>query len=232
MIASFGEASARFLLKDFIEVSQGKIEINEHNTEKGIFQHDSGWGLVYESASEKKVYKTIKQAWKDNKIKNFYNAEIRILHARKASVGGVKLENTHPFRFFYKGKDWFFCHNGFVGDKFPKFAGIEGDTDSEQLFRYLLENLDEKKDVAAIKKAINKLENYTSLNSFLYNGEVLYAINCYKKYPLYYNLKILKDKGKIIISSEILPSFKGKWENLKNGQIVKVNKKNLTVEIF
>lgn len=73
-------------------------------------------------------------------------AEVVILHTRRATVGRVKPENTHPFRF----KEWMFAHNGTVEgfeelrdqlrSAMPPFLerDIRGETDSEHLFRLFL----------------------------------------------------------------------------------------------
>lgn len=73
-------------------------------------------------------------------------AEVFVLHSREATVGSVKRENTHPFRF----QNWLFAHNGTIEgfpsckEKFlesmPPFIArrIKGDTDSEHLFHLML----------------------------------------------------------------------------------------------
>jgi len=74
------------------------------------------------------------------------SADILILHAREATTGSVKLENTHPFRF----QNWAMAHNGTLNgfEKYrdrllaamPTFVkmGIRGDTDSEHIFHLFL----------------------------------------------------------------------------------------------
>lgn len=73
-------------------------------------------------------------------------ADVLLLHTREATVGPVRRENTHPFRF----QDWLFAHNGtLVGfddyrdqilETMPPFIhrSIRGDTDSEHLFHLFL----------------------------------------------------------------------------------------------
>lgn len=223
------------LIKSFIKMSQGRYELNELNTKKGKFQHDSGWGIAYKEKNKFKIYKNTNPCWKDKNLKKFYNKQIFLLHARKASIGSKKIQNTHPFRKKFKNQEWFFCHNGTIKDNFPKdnllkYKNLEGGTDSERFFLYLLKNLNEKKPIISIKTAIKKLKNYSSLNSFLLNKNTLYVVNKYKKYPKYYTLKLLKKDNHIIISSEILPKIQGKWEKLKNGQILKINLKTFEIE--
>jgi glutamine amidotransferase len=76
-------------------------------------------------------------------------AEALLAHARYATVGKAKDENTHPFRF----RRWLFAHDGTVEafDRvrpalvaaLPDFLGrnVMGDTDSEHLFMLFLKGL-------------------------------------------------------------------------------------------
>ncbi len=232
MIASFGNVESPALLNDFLEMAQGNLELNETNRKKSSLQHDSGWGAVYKVGD---TYQRIRNAipcWQDPEINNLKKMQVCILHARKASVSNIRIENTHPFQTSFKGGDWFFCHNGTIRDKFPSYPQMEGDTDSENFFYYLLENLNEKQDIESITTAVNNLKNYTALNSFLFNGRILYAICLYQEDPLYYALKILQEPDKVIISSEILPSFPGNWTEISNGSIIKLDTATLKANTY
>ncbi|MDD5306241.1 MAG: class II glutamine amidotransferase [Deltaproteobacteria bacterium] len=73
-------------------------------------------------------------------------ADLVVMHAREATVGPPRRENTHPFRF----KEWLFAHvgtlSGFssfkdrIRNSIPPFIerNIRGDTDSEHLFHLFL----------------------------------------------------------------------------------------------
>lgn len=67
-----------------------------------------------------------------------------IAHIRKATVGKVSLANTHPFMRELWGRYWIFAHNGEI-KRAPPLQGHRfrpvGDTDSEQAFCWLLEQL-------------------------------------------------------------------------------------------
>jgi predicted glutamine amidotransferase len=72
---------------------------------------------------------------------------VLIAHVRQKTVGGTRLENTHPF-----ARDgWVFAHNGTIDDQAyvrerisPKRRDqIRGDTDSEALFAFFLTRLDD-----------------------------------------------------------------------------------------
>jgi predicted glutamine amidotransferase len=67
-----------------------------------------------------------------------------IAHIRKATQGGVALENTHPFMRELWGRYWIFAHNGNLPDFSPPLDGSftpVGQTDSERAFCWLLQNL-------------------------------------------------------------------------------------------
>jgi len=77
------------------------------------------------------------------------DSEALIAHARRATVGKAKDENTHPFRF----RRWLFAHDGTVEgfdrvrprlvEALPDFLrrNIMGDTDSEHAFMLFLSQL-------------------------------------------------------------------------------------------
>lgn len=71
-----------------------------------------------------------------------------IAHIRKATQGQVALANTHPFIRELWGEYWIFAHNGHLQSPGTLFADSKGDfynpvgnTDSEQAFCYILEEL-------------------------------------------------------------------------------------------
>ncbi len=77
------------------------------------------------------------------------DSEALVVHARTATVGNLKDENTHPFRF----RRWLFAHDGTVeGWELvkPRLLGalpdflrrtIQGETDSEHVFTWFLKLL-------------------------------------------------------------------------------------------
>jgi len=109
-----------------------------------------GWGLGYYQSGE--LLSTIEPCEEEvvdfnaSEILASIDAQIVLLHARDASVGEVRRENTHPFRF----QHWTMAHNGtFVGfesykgeilESMPPYIrrSIKGDTDSEHFFHLFL----------------------------------------------------------------------------------------------
>ncbi len=77
------------------------------------------------------------------------DSEALVVHARTATVGNLKDENTHPFRF----RRWLFAHDGTVERwehvrpkllaALPDFLrrAIQGETDSEHVFTWFLKLL-------------------------------------------------------------------------------------------
>ncbi|WP_437500771.1 class II glutamine amidotransferase [Sorangium sp. So ce1099] len=73
-------------------------------------------------------------------------ADILVAHVRAATVGSLRTENTHPFRY----RQWLFAHTGTVegfarlrsqlSDSLPQFLArdVRGETDSELLFHLFL----------------------------------------------------------------------------------------------
>lgn len=111
--------------------------------------HGHGWGVAdYPDG----VPIVEKQTWAAYHGEHFAKAASRIYartavaHVRRATVGPMSVENTHPF---HHGR-WIFAHNGTL----PNFdevrfrmldhidplhrSEIRGQTDSEHIFRYLL----------------------------------------------------------------------------------------------
>ena len=224
MIASLGDAPGEELVAGLVAMARGENELQERNRNFRQFQHSGGWGAIYQENSAFKLYKSIKPCWEDPRRHELAGQHLLLLHARKASRGNVKLENTHPFFRRHEGRDWFFCHNGTIYDRFPQYAGLAGDTDSERFFRFLIAH-NPGEDEGELVRAVNMLHHYTSLNCFFLCRQTLFVINKYDergKTPEYYTLYYYRDRGQLIISSERLLSLGDKWTPLANGEILKI----------
>lgn len=114
-------------------------------------EHPHGWGIgIYDAPAGWTVHKRPVRA---SECDAFYAAssnaygELLLAHVRARTVGQSSLPNTHPFR----RERWLFAHNGTLTDTGfirantspARLAQIEGETDSELLFSYLLTRLDE-----------------------------------------------------------------------------------------
>jgi predicted glutamine amidotransferase len=142
------------------------------------------------------------------------DSEALIVHARRATVGKAKDENTHPFRF----RRWLFAHDGTVEGfdrvrpellaALPDYLrrNIMGDTDSEHAFMWflkllkeegVLDDLDAEASVVgrALSRTVRQMEAWSReageqrpsrLNFVVTNGRVLAATR--RGGPLFYAL--------------------------------------------
>lgn len=120
-------------------------------------QHPDGWGIAifdknaqHAHGARWHLHKGTERAAADpsfHALAGRSRGHVLVAHIRQKTVGPTKLENTHPF-----AKDgWVFAHNGTIpcckalreATSAARLAEIEGDTDSEVLFAFLLTRLDE-----------------------------------------------------------------------------------------
>lgn len=158
-------------------------------------EHRDGWGVgIYSPSEGWTLYKRVECAHEDEQFHDVAAesfGEVLIAHVRKRTVGPLSLRNTHPFQ---RGR-WIFAHNGTIRDlEFfrqrtspQRLAQVEGDTDSERLFAFLLTLLDEtgategavgaRTDavLAAAAAAARARPGLGAFNFLLTNGDVCYA---------------------------------------------------------
>lgn len=114
----------------------------------GTGPHKDGWGIVfYEGKGIREfrdpdpcVNSEIARLVQRYPIKSCYV----ISHIRQANVGGICLENTHPFTRELWGQNWTFAHNGQLADSDNLLLDKDqpiGTTDSERAFCWLLGEL-------------------------------------------------------------------------------------------
>lgn len=155
-------------------------------------EHRDGWGIAFYEGPGCRVYLDTKPAAESPVATLVREYPIRslnvIAHIRKATVGGIALENTHPFMREMWGRYWSFAHNGTVGG-LPALARDSryrpvGDTDSERAFCLLLEHLrqcfpdgppDDRALYAAIADITARLGAGGTFNFLLSNGDALFA---------------------------------------------------------
>jgi len=122
-------------------------------------EHPDGWGVGWYEGDVPRVVRSLTPAHGDadfEKLSHFVSAQTVLAHVRKASVGAVATENTHPFQ---RGP-WLFAHNGTLPDwervRGPLEALIDpslraqlrGETDSERCFHLFLSRLRRHCDLA------------------------------------------------------------------------------------
>lgn len=174
-----------------------------HQSEK----HDSGWGMaVYAriDGGEPRSVRFPEAAYADGDFRGATAMRGRIfnVHVRRATMGGLRMENTHPFCL----GDYSFSHNGTILD-FPRLTGTGvrpamGDTDSEHLFNFLIRDLDPADVPGSLRRTVTTVidrSEFSGLNLLFSDGERLYA------YRLgLFELHWLARPGQLLVSSEEL----------------------------
>lgn len=118
--------------------------------------HPDGWGLAWYVDGQPQLARKAMSAFADTDFEQlcqFVSSETVIAHVRKASVGALVADNTHPFTY----GSWTFAHNGHLPGfdskkaRFeapidgPRRAAMRGDTDSERMFALFLSELARKR---------------------------------------------------------------------------------------
>ncbi len=180
------------ITQDVVDVSF--VVLNPDATEKVVAQLREGIGVGW---YEKDVLHSVrlvgphpKGVWR---LAETIHSKIVLFHARRKTVGEAEVINTHPFAH----ENYMFIHGGTLRDweKLEKALKpewrekIKGETDSERLFYFLLQNAEGDIDLRqGLKKAVEGVKNLTSydyLNFILSDGKSLYAYSSGER-PLYY----------------------------------------------
>jgi predicted glutamine amidotransferase len=109
-----------------------------------------------------------------------------VAHVRKATVGAVKLENSHPFVRELWGRYWVFAHNGDLKDFAPSLHGAfkpVGDTDSEAAFCWLMQELAKshagvpsvRELSLTLQDLVPQISRHGTFNFLLSNGQALWT---------------------------------------------------------
>ena len=168
-------------------------------------EHDSGWGMaVYRrtDGADPDLMRFPQAAFQDEGFVKATEAQGRIfnVHVRRATMGGLSLENTHPFVL----GNYSYCHNGTI-IRYPRLlqSGIArpaGDTDSEHFFNFLMRDYDPGAPAASLRRAgTGTVERspFSGLNFLFSDGERLYA------YRLgIFELHWRAEPGRLLVASE------------------------------
>jgi len=170
-------------------------------------EHDSGWGMaVYKRADgeEPRCVRFADAAHQDGDFLNASNLCGRIfnVHVRRATMGGLAPENTHPFCL----GPYSFCHNGTIMRYHkllePGVAQPTGHTDSEAFFNFLMRDFDDGHPRRCLRTAVRKMierSPFSGINFLFSDGARLYA------YKLgVFDLHWAARDGSLIVSSERL----------------------------
>jgi glutamine amidotransferase len=166
---------------------------------RGLGQkHPHGWGVGWYDRATPSVKKEPLPAHESRavtKAATEVDSEIVIAHVRYATCGDLKPENCHPFCF----GNWLFAHNGGLhrGSLLEQLddghrASLQGETDSEVLFHWLLQNIEREGNVlAGLRTSLSTLQDVTGLNFLLSDGKTLYAFRDAAERHNYYSLYFL-----------------------------------------
>ena len=178
--------------------------------------HDSGWGMaVYRrgEGEEPRCLRFPEPAFDGDELTAAATLEGRIfnVHVRRATIGGLAPENTHPFCL----GSYSFSHNGTIGDHpnllEPGVARPTGDTDSECMFNLLLRDFDPEDAVESLRRAVEATIDhspFSGLNFLFSDGERLYA------YRLgVFELHWLARPGQLLVASERLTDER--WHDVR-----------------
>jgi predicted glutamine amidotransferase len=146
--------------------------------------HDSGWGMaVYERADglDPRCVRFPEAAFADDDFLDATGIKGRIfnVHVRRATMGGLAPENTHPFCL----GSYSFGHNGTILRyprllEHPSVTRPSGDTDSEAFFNFLMTIYDAGNPIASLRKAIRttvQRSPFSGLNFLFSDGDRLFA---------------------------------------------------------
>ena len=212
--------------------------------------YSGGWGLGYFTDEGPMVIKEPIKATESFALPGAIRRVepgFAMAHVRNPTSGDRSVLNTHPFH-----KDgWLFSHNGTLGDPLSLKAklleryseSLQGDTDSEIMFHYLLQRIEQAGGAeAGIMDAIRDMsrnpdETTSSLNFALTDGTVLFVLRKAfmndEKYPMNYaKLDSIEIVGEhrlhqrdsstaTLVSSE--PFTPGKWNRLEMGEMLIAN---------
>ncbi|MFN2617380.1 MAG: class II glutamine amidotransferase [Thermoleophilaceae bacterium] len=168
-------------------------------------EHDSGWGMaVYERSdgAQPNCVRLPQAAHSDSEFveATLLRGRIFNVHVRRATMGGLTPENTHPFCL----GNYSFGHNGTVME-YPRLleAGVQepdGDTDSEVVFNLLMRDYDPGDAIGSLRRTVQLVLDrsaFSGLNFLFSDGERLYA------YRLgMFELHWLARPGALLVASE------------------------------
>jgi predicted glutamine amidotransferase len=192
-------------------------------------EHDSGWGMaVYErgDGAQPQLVRFPEAAHSDGEFVSATELRGRIfnVHVRRATMGELSLENTHPFCL---GSNTL-GHNGTI-IRYPRLLepGMRrpvGDTDSEHLFNRLMHDFDPADPVTSLRATMTtavECSPFSGLNILFCEGERLFA------YRLgLFELHWLARPGQLLVASEQVTDEPG-WHSVQQDVLLTLDPKDL-----
>jgi glutamine amidotransferase len=192
-------------------------------------EHDSGWGMaVYRHAEgeEPRCFRFPEPAHENDEFLEATNLRGRLfnVHVRRATMGGLTRENTHPFCM----GPYSFCHNGTIV-RYPKLLehGVlqpQGQTDSEAFFNFLMHDFDPEHPRRSLRRSIRAIierSPFSGLNFLLSDGERLYA---YKLgiFELYWTAR----DGALVVASERITES-DHWHHVQDDVLLVLDRRDM-----
>ena len=176
--------------------SRRPVRANEHlrTFYRDSVQHPHGWGLSWRDGASVHLHKeevrAIDSAYLAGVLEDPISSTNVVAHIRNATMGILAYNNCHPFlRRDLMGCPWVIAHNGTILDNrltdgYGAYAA--GDTDSEQVVIFLVDELDdvaERKGApltfgerfVVLSHAVEELSANNKLNLVLDDGEHTYV---------------------------------------------------------
>ena len=199
----------------------------EHSVE-----HRNGWGLAFldnNSVSiEKEPIKASDSLYLKNRLTGKIETSRCMAHIRKATVGDVSFDNTHPFsKRDESGRLWVLVHNGTIFDS-PLLSAYQyvqdGTTDSERILLYIVDQMnkhyvselnsfDVNERIKLIENIVKRLSAGNKLNFMLYDGDYFY-VHKNEERTLYKSEK----NGSVIFSTHPLSELG--WEEVEQNRLL------------
>ncbi len=149
--------------------------------------HSDGWGIGWYYRNRPVVHKSSVTALYDPKYltaARTIKSNMVVAHLRKQTRGNVREVNSHPFTL----KNYLFAHNGTISKSLKylirgDYRGMQGDTDSEMLMHFLVQQIEDQRPLFGMRKAFRKIQklnsngelDVTAVNFILTDGRTLYA---------------------------------------------------------
>jgi len=202
VVSTFENPISNFFLRKFVDYSMTDRILG--------YSHRDGWGVAWMENDEFKVFRSTKPIWEELDKINGIKSNFFLIHARKATVGSVSYENTHPFYI----DDVVFAHNGQVElNTYPQKYKPIGETDSEKFLDLILEFRDQLGDLKrAIMESLKYVRDFHAINFVLASlrEKKVYVLNYYNRidepHNIHYTMYLHKNDNELYVSSEPLES--------------------------
>ncbi len=157
-------------------------------------KHRNGWGLAVLDEDDFSIEREPQKAIDSPSLRSILKCNVEtsgcIAHIRKATIGEVTENNTHPFSMRDDfGRQWVLAHNGTIFDSeelAPYQYKQAGTTDSERILLYIVDQINrqsrieghelrEEQRIETVEAAIKTIAPGNKVNLMIYDGDLLYV---------------------------------------------------------